>query len=147
MLSLAHYLYRNTSDYESPDWSAIEIVKDVKIPQSAREADFSTRGGGGFEATEPTLQALSFEFNIVKDPDDENYAALLSAYQNRTAVDLWASDFAEDDSENTPEGQRAVCKIVKFDEGQALADGVMIDVVAKPCYAPGTPPSWHTVTP
>lgn len=134
-------LYYNAGTYDSPSWVEIDIVKDNKVPNSAGEADVTTRSGGGYSQKKQGLKELSFEFNILYDPESTVFEYLRDAFIDGTPVDLWASDL--EDGEEGAQGPRAVCELFKFDKGEALADGVMVDIVAKPTYTnPPTPPTW-----
>lgn len=139
-VGLSQYLYINSATYGSPTWGAVPIVKDCKIPMAADEADVSTRGNGGWKASKQALKSMSFEFQIVYDPGAATFETLRDAFLNGTALDLWASDLAEDAED--AQGPRAVCEVFKFDKSENLGDPVMVDVVAKPTYS-ANPPAWH----
>jgi len=136
----AHKLYYNSASYDTPTWVEVPIAKDVKITLAADEADVSTRGGGGWKAFKQGLKEMSFEFSVLRDPESTPWMYLQAAFFAGSSVDFWATDLAEDEGE--AQGPRAVCELFKFDQNEALSEGVANDVVAKPTYG-DDPPTYY----
>jgi hypothetical protein len=127
----------NTASYGSPSWSPIPTARDVTLNLDAEEADASTRGGGGYKASEPTLKGVSFEWDMLEDHTDTAYLAIRAAYFAGTTVDLRASTAAA-----TAAGElwlRAVCKIFGFKKGEPLNGVNTFTVTAKPCFSANAP--------
>lgn len=55
-------------------------VRDVTINVSAKEADVTTRGAGGWRQTLATLREARLEMTILDIPGDPVYAALKTAF-------------------------------------------------------------------
>src|SRR5262245_16947930 len=94
-------VYRNTSTYESPAWTAIDIVKDASLKCDAGEWDGSRRGSGGWKQSARTMKSAEIELDMVFVPGDEGYVALRDAYLGGTLIDLavLTGAIAEDDNE------------------------------------------------
>jgi hypothetical protein len=54
-------LYRNTGSFGTPAWNEIPNVKDLAKNFETSEADVTTRGNNGWEATVPALTLLETE--------------------------------------------------------------------------------------
>lgn len=125
-------MYLNGGTWTAPVWSAQSNVIDVKVGGEVDEADVSTRAGGGFTFSEPTLLKGGLDFNLVDDPNDTFLNSLRTAYLNRTALDLAVLNGAMNVSGTR--GLRAEFKVFKFENGQPLKDKATFDVSLKPCY-------------
>jgi hypothetical protein len=139
-IGLDMYLYRNAGTFESPSWQLIENVRDLSGPDSFVEADVSTRGSG-LKQTEPTLQDLSFDWEMVHDPDDTDFTALQTAYRAKTKVELAFADGPI--ATSGTKYMRVETKIVKWERGEPLEGSATRNVTAKPCY--GARSSYVTV--
>jgi hypothetical protein len=136
----ASKLYYNSAAYDTPTWVEIPIARDVKVTMTADEADVTTRGALGWKQMIQGLRELSFEFQIVHDPEDEVWEYLRSAFWSNTPIDLWAADQVYSDAD--AQGPRGVCAVFGFDKNEALSEGVVHDLVAKNTYSED-PPTWH----
>lgn len=124
------------------DISEIDRVKDVTLTTTDVEADTTTRASGGFKETEPVLTDASISFDIPWDPSNTAFAALLAAYQGRTALGIACLDQA-----STVTGARGLwadMKITQFDRGEPLEDIQMATVTMKPAHS-AVAPEWVTV--
>jgi hypothetical protein len=122
--------YRNTGNYGTPVWAEMTQVRDVKVSLTAKEWEGGTRGSGGWEQTAKTRKAGSVDFNMVYKPNDAGYEAIRDSFINNTLVDL---AFASGVINTTgTEYFRAEMDVFKFERGEALDEGVMIDVTVKP---------------
>ena len=138
-VGLDMYLYRNTNTFASPTWAIVENVRDLTGPDSFAEADVSRRntGASAFKQSEPTLREVSYEWDMVHDPSDADFAALLTAYAARTLT-----EFAFADGPIATTGTkyfRIECKLFEFSRNEALEDANIYHVVAKPCYSANAP--------
>lgn len=136
-------LYRNTGSYGTPTWTLMTNVQDLTSNDSMEEADVSTRGDGGFAASEPTLRALELTFGMVNKPADADYAAILAAYAARTAIDIAVMDgpIATAGSK----GVRARYKVFQFPRNQELRGAQTTEVMLKPCVD-ANPPADMTIS-
>lgn len=138
-VGLDQYLYRNTATYGSPTWVIVENVRDLTASDTYAEADVSRRntGASAYKQTEPTLREMSFEWDMVYDPSDADFTALLGFHQARTLV-----EFAFSDGVIATTGTkyfRIECKLFDFTMDEPLEDGKIVHVVAKPCYSSNAP--------
>lgn len=124
--------YRNTGTFGTPTWTLMTNITDMTLDDSMDEADTSTRGGGGFSASEPTLRNLELTFGMINKPGtNAEFEAVLDAYTGRTSLDL-----AVMDGVITTIGQRGVrarWKVHQFPRAQELRGAQTIEVVMKPC--------------
>jgi hypothetical protein len=135
-------LYRNAGSFASPNWNAINNVKDVTLNLEAGEADVTTRGNAGWRATVATLKDGSIEFEMVWDTEDPNFTALQQAFFNNSAVELAVMD--GDITTAGSQGLRATCMITNFSRNEPLEEAIGVNVTAKPTYSVN-PPQWMTV--
>lgn len=136
-------IYRNAGSYGSPDWQEVENARDVNFNLEHGEADLTTRANNGWEAIVATLKRGSFEWGMVYDTADADYVALEDAWFAKTAIDFLFLD----GSVSTPgnKGIRATCQLFGFGQNQAIAEGVLVNVTAKPTYSANAPVQ-YTVT-
>lgn len=124
-------LYRNSATYGSPTWVLIENVRDLTGPDSMGEADVSIRGNG-LKLSEPTLEEVSFEWDMIHDPDDADFNAVKAAYEGKTLI-----EFAFADGPIATSGTkylRIETKVFKFDRAEPLEGANVRSIVAKPCW-------------
>lgn len=136
-LGMEAKLYRNTGDYETPAWQEVANVKDLTLSLEKGEADFTTRGNGGWRATVGTLKDASIEFQMIWDTDDAAFVAIQQAFFGNTAIEfaVMDGDIADADSE----GLRATFDIFNFTRNENLEEAIQVDVSMKPTYAANAP--------
>lgn len=129
-------LYRNTGTYGSPVWDLIDNVRDLRIPRKMGEADVSTRRTK-VKQFEPSQLELGVEWEMVKEEADLDYAAIQTAFNGRSMVELAFANgpIALAGTKFT----RCEMKIFDFSEDQPLADADLVSVVAKPCRSINPP--------
>ncbi len=135
-------LYRNAGSYAEPDWAEITPVRDVTLNLEKSEVDATTRANGGWKASLGALKEGSVEFDIVWDPADAGFQALLDSYVNGTAVEVAVMDGPM----QTPgkQGLRATMEVLKFTRVEGLEEAVVANVVVKPTLADHAP-EWLVV--
>jgi hypothetical protein len=133
-------LYRNASTYGSPSWQLIENVRDLTGPDSFVEADVSIRGNG-LKAAEPTLEDISFEWEMVHDPDDGDFNAVLAAFTGKALIEFAFADGPI--ATNGTKYLRIETKVFKFDRAEPLEGANTRAIMVKPCW--GARKSVHTV--
>lgn len=134
--------YRNTASYASPTWNEITNIKDLSLNLEASEADVSTRGNNGWEATVQTLKRGTVEFQMVWDTGDADFTAVQSAFLNNTAIEFAFMD--GDITTNGSQGLRATMMVINFSRTENLTEAVMVDVSLKITYSANAP-TWLTV--
>lgn len=135
-------LYRNTGSFGTPAWNEIPNVKDLAKNFETSEADVTTRGNNGWEATVPALNRGSIDFHMVYDTADAGFVAIRDAYLNKTPVEYAVMD--GDITVSGKQGLRATCMVINFSMTQNLEEAVTVDVSIKPTYAANAP-FWYTV--
>lgn len=126
-------LYRNTGTWGSPTWVEVENVKDLTLNLAYQEADVSTRAGGGVSRAEPTLLDVSLEFDQVRDTDDADQTAILTAFFAGTLIDMAVSEAAI--ATAGTKYYRQEWKVLSGPQAEALADAKRISFTLKPCFS------------
>lgn len=142
VLGLDCKLYRNTADYASPTWVEVSNARDVTLTLEAGEADVTTRANGGWEAIVAALRKGAVEFEMIWNKSDAGFAAIRTAFLNRTSIDFAVMDGAI--ATVGSEGLRATMAVIKFTRMEELAEAVKASVTLKPTYADHAP-EWLTV--
>ena len=104
--------------------SELTIVKEASLTCETGEANVTTRGSGGWEATAATLRKLSLDIKLQYKPADPGYVALRNAWKDGTKIGITALTA-------DGEGPTGDFMITKFSRSEPLEEGVMVDVTAK----------------
>ncbi|MFA5265153.1 MAG: phage tail tube protein [Opitutaceae bacterium] len=107
----------------------MDNVRDVTLTMEAGEADVSTRGSGGWEATAPTRKKCDVEFEMLWKPGDECFEEIKDAFLNNGQVRL--AVLTGDRSEGNSEGPMAEFSITSFTRNESQTEGVTVSVTAK----------------
>jgi hypothetical protein len=134
-------LYRNTASYAAPTWVEITGARDVTVPMSKGEAETSTRGST-WKYRKGTLKDVSIDFQLLMEPGDAGFAALLASYTDGTDLELLVLNGAITDVD--AEGLRARVEVFSFQDAQPLEGVQAFDVSCKPVYSTN-PPTWFKV--
>lgn len=125
-------LFRNTATPESPAWNEVTNCRDLTLNTERGEADLSTRGSGGWRIRKSTLANAEINFQLVYDPDDEDYTAFESAFFDKSTIQVAACD----DQGN---GLSIVGEVFNFSRNEGLEDAVTVDVTIR-ASDPSNPP-------
>jgi hypothetical protein len=136
-LGLDAKLYRNTGNYASPVWNEVPNVKDLSRDASKGRADVSTRGTGGYRAEKATLKELGMSFQMVYDPDDQDYTAFENAYYDNTSLEVASVD--GNIATNGTRGIRFTADVFEFGQDENLEEAIMVNVELGPTYAANAP--------
>jgi hypothetical protein len=132
----------------TPTWTLLSNVKDVKVNVSTSEADATTRANGGFEATVPTLKALSLDFEMIWSPSDLGFQAIQAAFFQTNTQAANIIGIMALDGPNTvgsgAQGPLADMTVTKFEKTEALKDVQRVAVTLKATYSANLP-SWKIV--
>jgi hypothetical protein len=127
-------IYFNTGTYNSPTWSEVTNVRDVKVGADFTEFDASTRAGGGIGQAEPVILNLELAGLIRTDESDTTgFVAMETAFLTRASTDVLILDGGS--SVNGSRGYRADLKLFKFGEDQALDRVDFREFMLKPCVS------------
>lgn len=142
VLGLDGKCYRNTGTHGSPTWTEIENIKDLTCNSSFSEADVSLRQSP-VKLTEPTLEDLSFDFDMVWDTSDVDFAAILAAKLARTSIEFLVLDGPQ--STAGSQGPRVTCKVTSLNREETLEGVFMAKVTIKPCLSANAY-EWYTAS-
>jgi len=106
-------------------WTELAIVKDNKVALDKGEVDITSRQDAGWEATGPGLKSVGLDFDVVWDPANAAFAALLDSYLNDSIIGIRALDTA---SGNGPEFDAMV---FKFERNEQLKEAMTAAVTVK----------------
>ncbi len=128
-----HLYYKEGGVDGGGSWIELDNVRDVKWDNTCDEADVSTRRGGNYKQTVPTLAAGSVEFQMVWDTDDPGFAAFWDAFNDRTIIGLRVYTRADGG------GLEADFAVTNLSRNEGLTEAVVADVTCKVTYSGATP--------
>lgn len=102
----------------------LTLAKEVTVELAGSEADVTTRASGGIKRSVLALKELTVSGTCIYSPDDTAVQALLSAWENGTALSVTVSDPTLSYS-----GKWIVTSL---SQGQPLEDAVTLDFTLKP---------------
>jgi hypothetical protein len=142
VLGLNCKAYRNTGTYVTPVWDLVDNIKDLTLNLDKSETDITTRASSGWVERAGVLKDASVDFEMVWDPADTDFTALLASYTANTGVGMLFLDglIATVGSQ----GLRATMEVFKFSRNEQLTEAVKASVTMKPQRATN-PPAWYTV--
>jgi hypothetical protein len=111
-------------------WVEVDIIRDATTNQEVGEADSSTRGTGGYKATESTLKDASIDLEIKWVSANAGMEALRDAYNNTTAIAMAFMDGAIATSGN--QGLTANFAVTSFSRSEPLEGIVTVAITLKP---------------
>lgn len=141
-------LYYNSATHASPTWVLIDRAVDVSISPFAKgEANVNSRASKWAKNIGTQIDAgISFGYRY-KTGTDTVRDALIAAFLNGTPLEMAVMDGAIATTANR--GLRAFMEIMEFPLDQPLADGVIVNVVAKVTYAEESSavvdPDWYII--
>jgi hypothetical protein len=115
-------------------WNPVTIASDVMCNITAEEVDVSTRGGGGYKATQAGLIDLSVDGEIRLVPGNARYQELRDAFLERGVIGVQAFDA-------NGEGYQFDAQVLEFSRSENLSEGMNHSFVLKPTTS-DTPPEW-----
>jgi hypothetical protein len=129
----------------TPTYTELSAVMNASIEIEHSTFDATTRGGAGFRQTGVSITGLRFPMTLKKDKDDTAFAALETAHQGKTLVELLVLDGTR--LLDASKGYRAECVCESWNETQDLEGMVTVDCVFvpgpssnAPTYASGDTP-------
>lgn len=131
-------LYFNTGSYNSPTWTEVKRVKEVKVGAAFDKEDATTRMGNGIKQSEPVLLDLGLTGKVRSDEGDTaGFLAMETAFLGRAEIDVLMLDgpIATDGSR----GYRVGMKVFKFEEDQDVAKLLWRDFDLSPCVSENAP--------
>ncbi len=104
-------------------------VRKASLSGETGEANVTTRGNSGWEATAATLRKLSAEIEILFKPGDAGYEILRDAWLAGTQVAMAVLTGGK--AVAGSEGPRGDWSITNFARAEELEEGVVVTVTAK----------------
>ena len=136
--------YSGTAVTEAGEYSGISneitVVKDVTLNLETGEADVTSRSNNGWRATRATLKEGSIEFEVLWDPEDAAFTALLDAWKNKAEIAMAAMDGAIDTAGS--QGLAGNFTVTNFTRNEPLEEAVTVNVTLKP----SSYTTWYTVS-
>lgn len=111
-------------------WTEASNVKDVNLNLSTGEADVTTRGNNGWEATAATLKSGEVTWEMVAKPNDPFLTAVKDAWLSGGEIALWALTGPKDEAGH--EGPMSNFSISNFSRAEGLTEAITYSVTAKP---------------
>ncbi|RMF99611.1 MAG: hypothetical protein D6741_08190 [Planctomycetota bacterium] len=102
----------------------LALAKEVTVEMAGSEADVTSRASGGVRQTVLALQELTISGTAIYSPDDTAVQALISAYENGTALDVTLSDPSL--------SYTGKWTVTSLSNGQPLEDAATLDFTLKP---------------
>lgn len=131
-------IYFNTGSYNSPTWTEVKNVREVKVGAAMGEQDATTRAGGGIEQAEPILLKLGLTGKIKSaETDTAGFIAMETAFLTRAAIDVLLLD--GDKGTDGSRGYRVDMKVFDFSEDQGNENLLWRDFAIKPCVSDNVP--------
>jgi predicted secreted protein len=121
-------LYAGAKDAALASQSEVTIAREVTVNLSASLADVTTRGSAGWRAQAAGLRELSLDFGMVFKPGDTQGELIRDAFLAGTEISMSALTGGATTAGS--EGPRGNFTISGFTRGEALEDGVTVDVTA-----------------
>ena len=143
VLGLNAKAYRNTGSYASPTWVEMTNIKDLSLELSTGEADVSTRGSS-WELMASTLFKANVTFNMIWDPADATFAAVLAAFLARSVFEVLVLDGSRTTAGN--QGLRAECNVFSATRNEPLTGALEAAVTLKPTRTTNGAPTWFTAS-
>jgi len=117
-------LNRNTASYDTPTWNALSKTRDVEIPGGRNMGENTSRAFDMVSVT-PGPKKITLSTELVYKAGDTDLAALQTAFDNATVVDLC---WVDEPGGAGAVGHRGDFYISKWDRKEPLEGSVMISV-------------------
>ena len=111
-------------------WVEIDDVRDVTQNLDTGEADVTTRGSGGWRATQATLKDGSVDFELLAESGDASFEAIRDAWLNNTELAMAVMD-GDIDSAGS-QGLAANMSVTSFTRSEPLEEAMSYAVTVKP---------------
>jgi len=108
----------------------INVVRDVTLNLETGEADITSRGNNGWRATRATLKEGSIEFEVLWDPENTAFSALLTAWKNKAEIAIAAMDGPIGTAGS--QGLAGNFTVTNFSRSEPLEEAVTASVTLKP---------------
>lgn len=129
--------YINTATYGLPTWAEISLARDVSLTRSRAEGDDSSRAYGQASSV-VGLDSVEISMQVIYVLADTAFAALKSAYEGRTVVEIALMDGSIATTGN--KGKRVDVVITGFNRSEPLGGPVTFDITMK-----GSTKNGHTL--
>ena len=117
----------------SPATTELTNVGDVDFNLSKSEADVTTRGSLGWEATVGVIKQGEVSFDMIWDTDDAAFNTFMNAWLNDDAIALKILDG------ETGSGLDADFSILDIGRSEPLKEAVKAKIKVKPTYSTRAP--------
>ena len=99
------------------------------------------RGSGGIKESEPSIEEVSIDFDLLKNKNDAaDFEQFLAAKVGRSALSVMALDGENEAGSQGPKGN---FKVFKWERGEDLENAIAYSITLKPCLDSNL--TWHEV--
>lgn len=126
-----------THEGAAPTLTEMTNVKDLSINVETSEADVTTRGNAGWEASLATTKKAELSFNMVYDTSDAGLLLVQKSYFTNANLPLAVLDGPK--ATTGTRGFWADWMVTKFEKTENLGDAQMVSVTLKPGYSSVAP--------
>lgn len=120
----------------------VQIHGDVTINIDDSEADISIRGNGGWKATAATLSKATVEFQMVYDPADLDYLALMKSWLGNSSIPLAILNGSA--ATAGVQGLWADFEVMNISKAEPIDGAQLVTITAKPTLT-AVAPEWVIV--
>ena len=117
-------------DPSTGNWTEMDNVRDLNQNLETGEADATTRGNNGWEATAATLKNGEISFQMFWDTADAAFTAIQEAWAQAKEIAIAAMDGAIASSGS--QGLAGNFSVTNFSRSEPLRELVTVDVTLKP---------------
>lgn len=129
-------LYRNTGTWGSPTWLEVTTVRDNKLSMTKSTGDGSARLST-FKLYLAALKDVGIEYELLRDANKSETAALRDSYINDTVVNMAVCDQAIANSGAEYFKVDTLC--TEFSRSEPLEGAVVLSVKQVPAYSSNVP--------
>jgi hypothetical protein len=124
--------YDDDDDWDDPDFLEVDNCRDLTGPDSFVEADVSIRGNG-LKLAEPTLEDISFEWEMVHDPANAAFVYFHNKFLTKGKCHICLAD-GDIETPGT-KFTRLEVKVFKLDRAEPLEGAATRALMVKPCWS------------
>ena len=141
------YAYANSGNHSTPTWTETDNIQEVKIENSVTQYELKLRANRPFPTNVPTMQPYKVSFRLPDLPGDALLAALITAKNNGSCIDMIFLDGVVAPASNTitNQGPRADWTVAKLDRSENSDEAAMYDVELVPGQTANVP-AWASYT-
>ena len=128
---------------DTTSWVDCPNIRNCTTSGSYSEDDVTRRGSAGVKESEPALEEVSLDFDLLFNKQDtSDFELILAAKSARTALSVMALDGLSNVAGS--QGPKGNFKVFKFERTEDIEGHVAYAVTLKPCLESAL--TWHEVS-